>query len=54
MYDTTEIYNEGELNLKDILKSCVFNFYMENKEKYLKTISNDLTKQYSEAYNDIA
>lgn len=54
MYDTTEFYNEEDLNLKDILKSSLYNFYIQNKEKYLKTISNDLTKQYLEVYNDIA
>lgn len=34
MYDTTEFYNEEDLNLKDILKSSLYNFYIQNKEKY--------------------
>lgn len=45
MYETKEFYGEDKYDLKDILKSCIINFYNENKELYLNTYSNDLTKQ---------
>lgn len=34
MYDTIEIFNEeNNSNLKDILKCCIYKYYLKNKDK---------------------
>mgnify|MGYP000053222853 CR=1 FL=1 len=40
MYEIEEFYAEDGSNLKEILKSCIYNYYMKNKDKILS--SNDL------------
>ena len=44
MYETKEFYGEDKYDLKEILRSCLLNFYYENKDRYLNNYSNDLTK----------
>ena len=33
MYEISEFYEETESNLKDLLKSCIYNYYVKNKDK---------------------
>lgn len=41
MYETEEIFSENGLNLKEILKSCIYNYYLKNKDDKI----NDLQKE---------
>lgn len=40
MYEIEEFYAVDGSDLKDLLKSCIYNYYMKNKDKILS--SNDL------------
>ena len=43
MYEISEFYAVDGNNLKDLLKSCIYNYYVKNKDKILS--SNDLQNQ---------
>ena len=43
MYEISEFYAVDGNNLKDLLKSCIYNYYIKNKDKILS--SNDLQNQ---------
>ena len=32
MYETLEFYDSNGLNLKEVLKSCIYKYYMANKD----------------------
>lgn len=34
MYEIEELYAEDGSNLKEILKSCIYNYYMKNKKNH--------------------
>ena len=40
MYEIEEFYAVDGSNIKDILKSCIYNYYIKNKDQ--KTSSNNL------------
>ena len=42
MYETEVFYAEEGLELKKVLESCIFNYYVKNKEEILK--NKDLQK----------
>ena len=33
MYEISEFYAEAGSSLKDLLKSCIYNYYVKNKDK---------------------
>ena len=33
MYEISEFYAESGSDLKDLLKSCIYNYYVKNKDK---------------------
>ena len=33
MYEISEFYAVDGSNLKDLLKSCIYNYYVKNKDK---------------------
>ena len=43
MYEILEFYAVDGNDLKDLLKSCIYNYYIKNKDKILS--SNDLQNQ---------
>lgn len=43
MYTTKEIFSDEGYELKDILKSCIYNYYLKYKEQ--KIDSNELQKK---------
>ncbi len=43
MYEISEFYAVDGSNLKDLLKSCIYNYYVKNKDKIL--YSKDLQNQ---------
>ncbi len=45
MYEISEFYAANGNDLKDLLKSCIYNYYVKNKDKILS--SNDLKNQKS-------
>lgn len=42
MYNVEEKFAEDGQDLKEILKSCIYNYYLKNKDR--KIVSNDLPK----------
>lgn len=40
MYDTLEFFKADGTNLKEVLRSCVFNYYVKRKND--KKVNNDL------------
>ena len=37
MYETLEFYDSNGCDLKEVLKSCIYKYYMTNKVKVLST-----------------
>ena len=35
MYEISEFYAVDGSNLKDLLKSCIYNYYVKNKDKIM-------------------
>lgn len=35
MYETEEVYSKNGRDMKDILKSCILNYYISNKDMIL-------------------
>ncbi len=43
MYEIEEFFSVDGNDLKDLLKSCIYNYYLKNKDKILSP--NDLQKK---------
>lgn len=43
MYDTLEFFKTDGTNLKEVLKSCVYNYYVKRKD--VKNTKNDLQSE---------
>lgn len=43
MYEIEEFYAVDGVDLKELLKTCIFNYYIKNKEK--KSVNDDLPKK---------
>lgn len=50
MYETLEFYDNNGCDLKEVLKSCIYKYYMENKN-VLKLFKIDSPKNSADSIN---
>ena len=45
MYETLEFYDSNGCDLKEVLKSCIYKYYMANKKVFKTDEKNDSTNK---------
>ena len=52
MYDTLEFYDSNGCDLKEVLKSCIYKYYMANKNS-LKVFKTDKKNSIIKSTNEV-
>lgn len=52
MYETLEFYDSNGCDLKEVLKSCIYKYYMENKNS-LKVFKTDKKNSIIDSTNKV-
>ena len=53
MYETLEFYNDNGFDLKEVLKNCIYNYYIENCKNKNRTFVDSVDSSIMKSTNKV-